>query len=115
MTPLLNPKPDLKVAADGPHHPTLDHKVGEKLRQSSYRALRGISCTTVDGEVRLMGVLPSYYLKQVAQEITGDVEGVRDVVNLIKVSARRADREAPRSSRRPELQHNNTCTSETHS
>jgi osmotically-inducible protein OsmY len=64
---------------------TIDHKVGEQLRRSSYRALRDISCATSDSEVRLMGFLPSYYLKQVAQEIALGVEGVRHVVNRITV------------------------------
>ena len=35
----------------------------------------------------LHGCLPSYYLKQLAQEIAAGVEGVRLVVNKIEVTA----------------------------
>ncbi len=49
-------------------------------------------CPTSDGVVCLMGFLPSYYLKQVAQEIASGVEGVRHVVNRIKVFPTYANR-----------------------
>jgi hypothetical protein len=37
--------------------------------------------------VRLCGRLSSYYLKQVAQAVVAEVEGVRRVINLIEVVA----------------------------
>ena len=67
--------------------PAIDHKAEERLRRSSYLALRDISCIASDGVVYLHGCLPSYYLKQVAQEIASGVEGVRHVVNRIEVVA----------------------------
>ena len=39
-----------------------------------------------------MGFLPSYYLKQIAQETALGVEGVHHVVNRIKVFPRYAGR-----------------------
>jgi osmotically-inducible protein OsmY len=58
-----------------------------RLRHSGYLALRDISCD-VDGDgLSLHGRLPSYYLKQVAQALVAEVEGVERVVNMIKVSA----------------------------
>ena len=77
-------RPDIETSTTG-RHSTIAHKVGEQLRRSSYLALRDVSCSTSDGEVCLMGFLPSYYLEQVAQEIALGVEGVRHVVNRIKV------------------------------
>ncbi len=59
-----------------------------RLQRSSYRALRGICCDFQgdSGILHLHGSLPSYYLKQVAQELAGDVEGVRLVDNQISVN-----------------------------
>lgn len=67
------------------HHPTIEQKVAERLRLSSYSALADVRLSNNDGIVCLMGFLPSHYLKQVAQEIATGVEGVRHVVNRIKV------------------------------
>jgi osmotically-inducible protein OsmY len=68
--------------------PALAHEALERIRRSGYLALRDISCGGSDGVVFLDGCLPSYYLKQVAQEIAGGVEGARHVVNRIEVRAR---------------------------
>jgi len=84
MSLLALPSASRETSTTG-HHPTIDHKVAERLRRSNYWALRDISCSTRDGVVCLMGFLPSYYLKQVAQEIASGVEGVRHVVNRIQV------------------------------
>lgn len=65
------------------------HDVEARLFRSGYLALRGISCELHDGIARLRGHLPTYYLKQIAQEIVGEVVGVRSVVNQIEVGPRR--------------------------
>jgi osmotically-inducible protein OsmY len=65
--------------------PAIDRKAEERIRGSSYLALRAISCVASDDVVTVHGYLPSYYLKQVAQEIVSGVEGVRHVVNRIVV------------------------------
>jgi len=59
----------------------------ERFRESSYLAVRTISCTVGDGVIHLHGSLPSHYLKQVAQELASSVEGVRQVINRIEVFA----------------------------
>ena len=58
-----------------------------RLRRSGYLALRDVSCDACAGVVRLRGRLPSYYLKQMAQAVVAEVEGVRRVINLIEVVA----------------------------
>src|SRR5262245_54867322 len=63
----------------------IDPKAEESLRRSSYLSLRDVSCLSSEGVLFLHGNLPSYYLKQVAQEIASGVEGVHHVVNRIKV------------------------------
>jgi osmotically-inducible protein OsmY len=64
------------------------HEAQRLLHASSYSALCDISCLARDGVLYLYGRLPSYYLKQVAQEIASGVEGVRLVMNRIEVSGK---------------------------
>ncbi len=56
--------------------------VEARLRRSGYLALRDVSCDVRAGTVRLHGQLPTYYLKQVAQEVVdttnADLEGPGD-------------------------------------
>lgn len=65
-----------------------------RLLKSPYFALREICCAYQDGIVTLRGILPSYYLKQLAQALVGDVEGVTAIVNEIEVASA-LEREAP--------------------
>ena len=69
--------------------PEIDRKAEERLRASSYLALRDISCLASHDVLYLYGRLRSHYLKQVAQELASGVEGVRHVVNRIR--SRRTD------------------------
>jgi osmotically-inducible protein OsmY len=55
------------------------------LRSSPYLALRNVACECRDGVLTLRGCLPTYYLKQVAQAVVANVDGVRQVVNEIQV------------------------------
>jgi osmotically-inducible protein OsmY len=68
-----------------------------RFRRSGYLALSDVACDVHDGVVHLRGRLPSYYLKQVAQAVAAEVEGVRLVVNRIEVTAPTGcDRAEPR-------------------
>jgi len=84
MRLLVHPKVD-RDTATSTHRLAIDRKAEERLRSSSYLALRDISCLASDDVLYLHGCLSSYYLKQVAQELAVGVEGVRHVVNLIEV------------------------------
>jgi osmotically-inducible protein OsmY len=64
---------------------TISRTAEDRFRASGYLALRGVSCTARNGVAYLRGCLPSYYLKQLAQEIVAAVEGVHLVVNKIDV------------------------------
>ena len=44
-----------------------------RLRRNGYLALRDIYCEDHEGVLTLWGRLPSYYLKQVAQEAVADL------------------------------------------
>ncbi len=59
-----------------------------RFGRSGYKALSRVFCEfqTDSGILHLRGSLPSYYLKQVAQELVLDLEGVLLVNNQIKVA-----------------------------
>jgi osmotically-inducible protein OsmY len=58
-----------------------------RLRDNGYRVLKKISCEYREGVLTLRGRLPSYYLKQVAQETVARVAGVQRIDNQIEVLA----------------------------
>lgn len=66
---------------------SIDQEVACRLRRSGYLALRDVSCDVRGGMLSLHGRLPTHYLKQVAQAIAVEVEGVTSVVNRIDVVA----------------------------
>ena len=59
-----------------------------RLQGSGYGALSRVCCEfqTESGVLDLHGAVPSYYVKQVAQELVRDLEGVLLVNNQIKVA-----------------------------
>jgi hypothetical protein len=65
-----------------------------RLDRTGYAVLRRVRCEFRDGLLRLSGCLPTQYLKQVAQAVVADVEGIVTVVNEIEVVTRPADSEA---------------------
>jgi len=60
-------------------------QAADRLRRQPYSALRRVDCAYRAGRLVLCGCLPSYYLKQVAQEAVAGLEGVEQVVNRIEV------------------------------
>lgn len=60
-------------------------KAETRLRANPYLALKNISCDVQDGVLTLRGYLPSYYLKQIAQEAVAATDGVARVDNQIEV------------------------------
>jgi hypothetical protein len=67
----------------------LVRSIESRLRRSGYLALGDVACELNDGVAILHGRVPSYYLKQVAQEIAGDAAGIRGVINQIEVAPSR--------------------------
>jgi osmotically-inducible protein OsmY len=56
-----------------------------RLRRSGYLALRDLRCEVASGVLHLRGRVPSYYLKQMAQSIVDEVDGVVQVFNFVEV------------------------------
>ena len=57
----------------------------ELFHSSGYTVLRRLRCEVTDAVVIVHCILPSYYLKQVAQEIVLRLEGIQSVMNLVEV------------------------------
>ncbi len=66
-------------------HPTPADVADRCLRSNPYLALKNVSCDLLDGVLVLRGCLPTYYLKQVAQEAVSSLEGVQRIDNQIQV------------------------------
>jgi osmotically-inducible protein OsmY len=66
--------------------------VAARLRRSGYPFLWGVSCEFRDGILTLSGTVPTFHLKQVAQELAAHTLGIRQVENVLRVetSAHRA-------------------------
>ncbi|MDX2035860.1 MAG: BON domain-containing protein [Isosphaeraceae bacterium] len=56
-----------------------------RLRSSPYLSVRSVACVADEAGVRLTGRLPSYYLKQIAQEAAFSVAGETPVFNEVVV------------------------------
>jgi hypothetical protein len=59
----------------------------ERLRHSGYLELRNVSCDIHEGVLTLRGRVPSYHLKQLAQAILREIEGVLEMNNQLDVVA----------------------------
>jgi hypothetical protein len=72
------------------------------LRSNPYLALKNVSCDWRDGVLVLCGCLPSYYLKQLAQEAVASLEGVERIDNQIQVVTAAYPSRLPDHDPRPE-------------
>lgn len=57
-----------------------------RLQHSPYRAIRRISCRFDDGVLTLVGRVPTFHHKQLAQTAVAGLDGVHQVDNRIEVS-----------------------------
>lgn len=71
---------------DAARRTELTERVRDRLRQSGHYAMRTVTCDDEEGTLVLNGRLPSFYYKQLAQEVVLNVEGVTRLVNRIEVS-----------------------------
>ena len=56
------------------------------LRHSGYRSLTNLQCEVYGGQVIISGVVPSYFLKQVAQTIILRIGLVKGMKNHLQVN-----------------------------
>lgn len=60
--------------------------VESQLQRSPYRALRFVACQIHEGTAVLTGKVPSFFLKQMAQHLVGQTQGVKRVRNELSVA-----------------------------
>lgn len=65
-------------------------RIDQALRATGYLPLRDMELTAAEGLVILRGRLPSYYMKQVAQEVVRSVPGVIEVFGDLEVVSPRS-------------------------
>jgi osmotically-inducible protein OsmY len=63
----------------------IEAEVERRFRRSSSIVLRNVACEYRDGVLILMGQLPSFYHKQIAQELVQQITGVRQIDNRIEI------------------------------
>lgn len=66
--------------------PDLSVVAKQCLWKSPYQAMKMVSCEHRRGVLYLRGRLPSYYLKQIAQETVANIFGIVQVINAIEVN-----------------------------
>lgn len=59
----------------------------QALRATGYCQLRHLQVYYEHGRITLQGQLPTYYLKQVAQSVILQVDGVREIDNDVRISS----------------------------
>jgi osmotically-inducible protein OsmY len=60
-------------------------KVRQRFEECPYRALRRLSASCEFGVLTLHGSVGTYYMKQLAQSIAQQVDGVHSIVNQVEV------------------------------
>ncbi|WP_162006621.1 BON domain-containing protein [Roseimaritima sediminicola] len=65
--------------------PSIQRQAQARLQQSSYALLRNVDCTVTSDTLQLTGQIPSFFLKQTAQELVRDVAGAKRIKNELEV------------------------------
>ena len=68
-----------------PFHGDIAEKAGRRLRASPHAALRSIKCGVNEDVLVLRGHVPTYHLKQLAQETVRAIDGVGAIINSVEV------------------------------
>ena len=58
-----------------------------RLRSSPYRVLQILTCEFWRGHLIVCGTVPTYYMKQVAQETVRPIPGVEKITNRVSVQS----------------------------
>ncbi len=64
----------------------LEHNVKMSMQSQGYMRMRDVGIVAEGGTVTLFGKVKSFFLKQLAQEVSRNVPGVVRIVNEIEVS-----------------------------
>jgi osmotically-inducible protein OsmY len=88
---MIYPARSLEAAAQTSEQ-RVDHEIDERLhkaerclRDCNYPALHAVDCSYHNGVITLRGQVPSYYMKQVAQELASKASRV-EIANCLEVT-----------------------------
>jgi hypothetical protein len=56
-----------------------------RLHESIYSELHGIRCTYDHGILTLHGIVPSFYVRQIAQDLIEDLKGIQVIDNQLVI------------------------------
>jgi hypothetical protein len=73
------------VPLDAPRPSYLIELAERRLWSNVFLANRNLSCEYSQGILILRGFLPTYYLKQLAQNVVAEATGIWDIVNQIEI------------------------------
>ncbi len=73
------------LEATPPSLPDVAGKAMERLQGCSYSALRHVQCRFQEGVLILSGQVPTFYMKQVAQELLRNMKHVEQIDNRLNV------------------------------
>lgn len=80
------PEPtELRIMID--HDQALCDRVSCALQRDPYLARRNLRFESMEGKIKISGVVQSYYQKQMAQEAVRRIDGVAQVENELEVAA----------------------------
>ena len=68
------------------HGRAVQAEAHSRLRKSGYHELHLVSCDFHEGVLTLRGCVSSFHLKQVAQELTRQLDGAEEVNNRLEVA-----------------------------
>ena len=69
------------------HQDDVAARIEARLRRSGYPHFSRVECSVCQGKAILTGTVPSFHLKQVAQELAAHTPGVFQVENHLNVTA----------------------------
>ena len=76
----------IDYAVTHPAENATQERIQRELIENPHYQIRRTFCTYHDGVAVLHGYVRSYYMKQVAQSVVGQMEGVARVINQIQVA-----------------------------
>jgi osmotically-inducible protein OsmY len=81
----METRPDIVASHAKDFDHSLRHQVEKTYRETGYAALKRIHCRVENGIVELTGDVPSFYFKQIAQEVLLTLTHVQGVENRLRV------------------------------
>lgn len=62
-----------------------------RLAETGYAGLQNVRCESEGDRMILSGIVPSYYMKQIAQTVAGQIDGVEQIDNRLEVRSARGE------------------------